>query len=47
MVVEVEDMKQKEWCFEYQRGFVRGMIKQWGGPDGLEIVFRQWLGNLR
>jgi hypothetical protein len=46
MVVEVEDMGQEEWCFEYQRGFVRGLAKQWGGPDGLEIVFRQWLRNL-
>jgi hypothetical protein len=47
MVVEVKNMKQEEWRFEWQRGFVRGMIKQWGGRDGLAIVFRQWLGNLR
>jgi hypothetical protein len=47
MVVEVENMKQEEWRFEWQRGFIRGMIMQWGGPDGLGIVFRQWLGNLR
>jgi hypothetical protein len=45
MVVEVKDMNQEKWCFEYHRAFVKGLIKQWSGPDGLDIIFRQRLGN--
>ena len=31
MVVEVEDMGHEEWRFEYQRGFVKGLVRQWAG----------------
>jgi hypothetical protein len=42
MIIEIKVVRRNEAFTEHRRHVVQGLVKQWGGDEGLELVFKKF-----